>query len=139
MTVPGRSCDYCNVRIRTLKASDIPILGAMAEASKFPYPDLNHPHIEAVLVITDDADRPIMACAAKRLIELYLYVDPACSPAVKMAALNTLHKGMSAVLREIKYNSVECYLPEQIAAKFGRRLERTWGWVKNWPSWCVRF
>lgn len=139
MTVPGRSCDYCNVRIRTLQASDIPILGAMADASGFPYPSLNHPHIEAVLVITDDADKPIMACAAKRLIELYLYVDPACSAAVKMAALNVLHRSMPAELRAKGYNSCEVYVPPHIAGKFGKRLERTWGWVKNWPNWCARF
>lgn len=127
------------MRSRPLRPSDIPILQALAARSGFPYPDLSHPHIEAVVVVVDSEDKPIAAAAAKRLIEAYLYIDPDCSPAVKIAALRLIHTAMAHELRALLYNSVECFLPTQIAAKFGRRLERTWGWVKNWQSWTIHF
>lgn len=80
-----------------------------------------------------------MACAAKRLIELYLFVDPDSPTTVKASAIGMLHQGMANQLRALGYNSVECFVPNQIAAKFGRRLERTFGWIKNWPSWVRKF
>lgn len=125
--------------VRELRPGDIPILREMAESSGFPYPDLAHPHIEAVLVVVDSEDRPIIACAAKRLVELYLYVDPGRSSTVKFRAMNVMHSAMSRALRELRYTSVEAFVSPSIAEKFGRRLERTWGWVKNWASFTIRF
>lgn len=112
----------------------------MADASGFPYPDLSGPHIEAVRVAVDSDDQPIMAVAAKRLVEMYLYVDPAHSPAVRIDALKAIHHDMATALREIGYTEGEIFLPPEIAGKFGRRLERTFGWVKNrWENWTLRF
>lgn len=125
--------------IRDLTPDDIPALRALAEASGYPYPDLTGPHIETVQVVTDSDGNIIMACAAKRLVELYLYVNPALSASVKIQCLQLLHKGVAASLRDNGYNSVEAFLPAEIAAKFGRRLERTFGWFKNWKSWTLRF
>lgn len=127
------------MRCRALRQSDIPILTQIAERSGFPYPELDHPHIESVLVAVDSEDRPIIAVAAKRLIEIYGWVDSEQSPAVLMGAWRLLHQGMAENLRAKGYNGAECLIPPPIAGKFGRRLERTFGWIKNWPSWCVRF
>lgn len=110
----------------------------MAAESGFPYPELNGPLIESVVVVVDSEDVPLMACAAKRLVELYLYVSPQ-PPAVRMKALSLLHQGMAEALREKRYNSAEAFLPINVSGKFGRRLERTFGWIKNWPSWTIRF
>lgn len=123
---------------RPLRADDIPILDAMAQASGFPYPALTDPLLESVVVIADADDKPIAACAAKRLVELYLYSGNSPAP-VRMQAVVRLHEAMTQALREKGYNSSEIFLPPQIAQKFGRRLERTWGWVRNWPSWTKRF
>lgn len=123
---------------RPLRESDIPILRKMAADSGFPYPDLDDPLIESVIVVVDSSDVPIMACAAKRLVELYLYVSPQ-RPAIKMKALELLHQGMAQPLRDKLYTSAEAFLPENVAAKFGRRLERTFRWMRNWPSWTIRF
>jgi hypothetical protein len=123
------------VTTRPLKPSDIPILQEFARQSSFPYPQLDHPHIESVLVVVDSDDRPIMACAAKRLVELYLFVDPSRASGVKKNAIDALHHGMATALRGKLYNSAEIYLSPLIANAFGRRLERTWNWVRNWPSW----
>ena len=88
--------------------------------SGFPYPEFDDPHIEAFLVVVDSEDRPIGACAAKRLIELYGYFDPNSSPATKLAILKALHHGMAEELRAMNYNSAEIFLPPQIAGSFGR-------------------
>ena len=55
------------------------------------------------------------------------------------AAWKLIHKGMAEHLRPLGYTSVEAFLPPSVSERFGRRLERTFGWVKNWPSWTRRF
>ena len=134
------------MRVRELRDSDIPILREMAEKSGFPYPDFNDPHIEAFLVVVDSEDRPIAACPAKRLIELYGYLDRTRSPALLMKALGMLHEGMSETLRNKGYNSAECFVPPSIEKTFGGRLMRgvqssrfLWKWAKNWQSFTIRF
>lgn len=125
--------------IRPLRASDIPILQDLAARSGFPYPELNHPHIEAVLVVVDSEDKPIIAVAAKKLVEIYGWVDSGRSPSVLMGAWKMLHAGMSETLRNLGYDSAEAFIPPNVSGKFGRRLERAFGWIKNWQSWTVKF
>lgn len=91
------------------------------------------------MVVVDSRDNPIMACAAKRLVELYLYGDPKTSASVKGSALSIMHRAMAESLRGKLYTTADVFLPPQIADRFGRRLERTWNWVRNWPSWTIRF
>lgn len=122
--------------VRALKPSDLPHLQAMAAASGFPYVEPSH--AEAVLVISDSQDHPIMACAAKRLVELYLWVGEA-TPATKLAALRMMHRAMAEELRKLGYSQAECFLPPSIAERFGRRLERSWGWARNWVSYNIHF
>jgi len=130
------------MRCRALQQSDIPALRAMAEASGYPYPEISdfstrkEGTIEAVLVVADDQDQPVMACAAQRIVELYLFVGDGGTPALKLHALRLLHDSMAAALRAKGYQDANAFLPPSIAAKFGRRLERTFGWVRNWQSWC---
>lgn len=132
--------------VRPLKLSDIPILKYYAEASGFPYPQFDDPHIEAFLVVVDSEDRPIVACSAKHLIELYGYFDPDSSPSLRIKALGMIHEGMSETLRDKGYTSCECYIPPSIEKTFGGRLMRgvrsprfLWRWAKNWQSFTVRF
>lgn len=126
------------MQARNLQPEDIPALNAMAQASGFPYPDLAEP-LEAVLVLVDDEGRPIMAVAARRLVELYLWCGKGMTPHQSIAALRLLHDGMGDVLKAKGYNSVEAFLPVSVSAKFGKRLEKTFGWWRNWPSWTRRF
>lgn len=121
--------------IRPLLPSDIPILGARASASGFPYPDLSG--IEACLVVLDADGHIITACAAKKLVELYLYPMEG-TPTVKLRALEALHLEMSTLLKANGYNYVEAFIPKEIAERFAKRLERTFGWIRNWPSWTRR-
>lgn len=121
---------------RPLRADDIPYLQAMAEASGFPYPDAAD--TEVTLVVVDSENHPIMACGAKKLIELYLWVGMA-TPVTKLAGLRLLHTAMAEELRALGYSSAECFLPPKVEKQFGRRLTRSWGWVKNWASFNIHF
>jgi hypothetical protein len=123
------------MQIRTLENSDLPILAAMAEKSQFPYPDPQSPKVEAVFVVTDDDGKPIMACAALAIVELYLFCDDEFDTYEKLHALRLLHEQMGKTLIEKGWCEVNCFIPPQIALRFGRRLERTFAWLKNWPSW----
>lgn len=124
--------------VRRLHETDLPILRAMAEASGYEYPsDLSSPHIEAVLIVADDEDRPIMACAAERIVQLYLYVRDA-TPGAKMAALRLLHKEMPEVLKAKGYTEAEAFIPPCVELQFSRRLERSFQWKPNWRSWFRR-
>lgn len=126
------------MRTRPLRESDIPLLRAMADASGFPYPDLSAARLEAVLVVVDDEDRPVMACAAERLVQMYLWSGTFQRPLAKVFALRLLHEAMSQELRRLGYTSVEAFLPPSLAKRFARRLEKTFGWIRNWPSWTYR-
>ena len=120
--------------VRQMEPRDIPALNAMAEASGFPYPALTDPMVETVFVVVDQDDVPLMGCAAKKLIETYLYSDLR-SPGVKIAAIRALHERMGAVLKEKGYNSVEAFLPPLVERRFGHRLATLFGWTRNWNSW----
>lgn len=122
------------MRVRHLEDGDIAALQQLADASGFPYPDLNDPLIEVVQVVVDSQDRPVVAIVAKRLVEIYMYVDAERSPVVKMDALKLAHPSMAAALRDIGYQTAECFLPPEVQESFGNRLIRTFGWVHNWHS-----
>lgn len=121
-----------------MSQQDIPALKAMEAASGFPYPDVNDPLIEAVMVAEDESGKVVAAVAAKRIVELYLWIGP-LSPVDVLAAVQAFHAAMGDALKEKGYHEANAFLPPQIADKFGRRLTRTFGWVKNWSSWARRF
>lgn len=123
--------------VRGLKASDIPILEAMAQASGYPYPDPST--LEEIQVVVDEDDRPLMAVGAERILQLFLWSAKFERPLAKLHCLRLLHETMAITLRNSGYHSAEVFLPPVIAKKFGARLERTFGWIKNWQSWNKRF
>lgn len=117
---------------RKLRADDIPILQAMQRG--FPYPDPCDPMIECIVVMADEKDQPVAAFAAKRLVEIYAWVGDIPTPA-KMQALRIAHGCLPGMLRARGYTHAEAFLPPGISGKFGRRLARSFGWVRNWASW----
>ena len=125
------------MHVRGLKISDIPILRQMAEASEFPYPDPLK--LEAIRVVADDEDRPIMAAGAERLIQAYLWCGDFQRPHAKVFAMRLLQDEMIAVLKAKGYDSIEAFIPPTLAKRFARRLVKTFGWKPNWPSWERRF
>ena len=121
------------MKTRPVKPSDIPILKEWAADSGFPY-------IEPVnaMVVTDDEDRPIMACASRPIIELYLWADASRTPPLKLHALRMLHDDLAPIMKRQGFDEVNAFLPPTISQTFGRRLTRSFGWVKNWPSFCKK-
>ncbi len=128
--------------IRAMQPSDIPTLRQLYEFSGLPYtlPDLRGPQMEAVLVVTDDNDVPVAACAAERIIQLYLLIDETLHPAAKLRYIRDLHTHLAGVLSSKGYREVNCFIPPEVEKRnFGRRLMRTFGWVRNWPSFARSF
>jgi hypothetical protein len=109
----------------------------MAEASGFPYPDPLK--LEAIRVVADDEDRPIMAAGAERLIQAYLWCGDFQRPHAKVFAMRLLQDEMIAVLKSKGYDSIEAFIPPTLAKRFARRLVKTFGWRKNWQSWNKEF
>ncbi len=127
--------------IRHLHPDDIPALRAMYEAQGFEYefPDLEGPLMESVLVVEEDGGKILAAVAAERLVQLYFLCADLEHPAAKLAIVRALHTHMADALRAKGYHSAEAFLPPPIAETFGKRLERTFGWVRNWQSWTKGF
>ncbi len=125
--------------IREMVPSDIPALRQMHELSglKYAFPDLRGPQMEAVLVIESDGV-PVAACAAERILQLYLLVGDD-HPAAKMHYVKSLHEAMPKVLSSKGYHEANCFIPPQLERSFGRRLMRTFHWVRNWPSFARSF
>lgn len=128
------------MRTRYLRKTDIPKLKALFEKSGFAYqfPELEGPLIESVIVIVDENDEPIMAAAAERITQLYLWCGD-MHPAAKIAGIRILHEEMAEDLKAKGYSETNCFIPPELAKSFGRRLENTFQWARNWPSWCKRF
>lgn len=125
------------VTVRPLLPADIPILQARAQSSGYPYPQPDD--TELTLVVVDGDGQIITACAAKLCPEMYLW-PMAASPAVAMQALQLLHIEMAKAMRELGYTEANAQLPPAIAAKFGRRLRRSFGWIQNtWDNLFLRF
>lgn len=127
------------MRSRPANSGDVDFLNRCASAAGYPYPSLDDPLIEAVEIVVDSDGKPIMAVAAKRLVEIYMYVDENRSPAVSNSAIRELHRSMAERLTAKGYRSAEAFIPPPLCEKFGRRLQRKFGWLRNWPSFCKHF
>lgn len=128
------------MQVRPIKDSDLPALRQMYEASGFGYqfPDFKSGMFEAIAVVVDDNDKPIMVAAAERIVQLYLLRGEIAHPAAALGAIRLLHEALRPALKAKGYREAEAFLPPAIAKNFGRRLMRSFGWLKNWPSYCVR-
>jgi hypothetical protein len=123
------------VTLRPLHPTDIPILKARAEESGYPYPE------DAEITLVVELDGQIVTAAAMKLSpELYLWPMANLPPSIKFQALILLHREMAKELRELGYTEANAQLPPAIAARFSRRLRRSFGWIQNtWENWFIRF
>ena len=120
------------LRARPAEKQDLPVIREMAARADFPSPDLESQNIEALWVIVDEQDRVMMAVAAERIIQLFMWSREFEHPASKLAAIR-LMQDQGGVLKE--YRDVVAFIEPSLARRFGRRLEQSLGWVRNWPSW----
>lgn len=126
---------------RTLTAADLPSIRSMYELSGLNYtlPDLGGEMIESAMVVVDDNDVPIGGVAFERILQTYLWIDDSLHPAAKLRVIRELHEKCAPVLRSKGYTQIEAFLPPQLEESFGRRLMRSFGWVRNWPSFARHF
>ena len=112
----------------------------MDEAAGHGYqvPDFSNGMFEAVQVLVDEQDQPIMAAAAERIVQLYLLCGDFSHPAAKLAGIRMLHEAMRPELRDKGYRTADAFIPPEVEKSFGRRLIKTFGWCRNWASFCVR-
>lgn len=124
--------------VRPMVDSDVPILESWRAKSLFPYVEFGSVTIEGIWVLADEENRPVMAVMANRLVEIYILMEEGMTALNLVFAMRQLHEIAAASLKSKGYESAEAFLPPTIAQRFGRRLERTFGWVRNWPSWSKR-
>lgn len=124
-----------------MELRDIPAIEAIHALAgyKFPLPNLLSPMIEGVEVVVDDADAPIMAAAAKRGVELYLFCPPGgpMHPAVKIEGVRMLHESLRNTIVQKGYSEGYAWVPPEIERSFGRKLRRLFGWDKAWSSYRI--
>lgn len=130
------------MRIRPYKESDLAALQRMHEAQGFDYtfPNLADPIFISKLVVEDHAGRAVMASLARLTCEMYLLADPdAGTPRDRYDRLLTLHSAGARDLASRGLDDAHAWLPPEIAARFGRRLEAL-GWVRDsaWTPYCRR-
>ena len=123
---------------RPIAAEDVPAVENLIAASNLPYPSLSSPLIECVQVVTDDSGKIVAAFIAERLVQGYLLMAD-MEPHAKLHAIRMLHGDVPNILKAKCYDSIEAYIPPQLAARFGRRLERSFKWTQNWRSWNKSF
>jgi hypothetical protein len=94
--------------------------------------------MESALAVEDESGNLIGAVAAERIVQLYFFRGEG-GPAETLGAIRMLHSAMAEELRAKGYRSADAFLPPQVEKSFGRRLMRTFGWVRNWASFCIHF
>jgi hypothetical protein len=125
--------------VRDYRPDDLRHFQRMHEAMGFDYllPDFDK--MEAVKVVVDENDLPLAAAGAEKILQLYFLCGKFEHPAAQLHSITLLHAAMAPPLREKGYHEVNAFLPPSIARSFGRRLERTFGWSKNWLSWYLSY
>lgn len=124
-----------------MEERDIPAIEAIHAAAgyKFPLPDLRSEMMEGAEVVVDELDTPIMAAAAKRGVELYLFCAPGGSmhPTVKMEAVRMLHESLRDTIVSKGYTEGYACVPPEIERSWGRKLKRIFGWDRAWSSYRI--
>jgi hypothetical protein len=126
------------MKSRPLSPADIPVLQKLGASTGYEYPDIAGPHMEAVQVIEDDQGKIVAAAAAKSIIELYLWSDTERHPSTRLIAVKMLHEALIEELAKLQYHEANIFLPPSLIEKFGRRLQRSFGWRPNWPSFYLK-
>lgn len=125
--------------VRPLVAADLVRLNELAAASGYPYPDVSSPLIEAALAVCDEDGKLICAAAFERIVQGFLWIDRTRRPAACLAAIRALHEPLAKELLRHGYHEANVFIPPKLERSFGKRLERSFAWVRNWASWAKSF
>lgn len=125
--------------IRPLLALDLPILERMHADCGFAYSMPDPKLIEAALVVTDENDQPVQIAIAERTVQIYLLCKSDGHALAKMEGIRQLHDSMREKLAAKGYKQADAWLPPQIEKAFGRRLMKSFSWLRNtWGSYSVK-
>lgn len=124
--------------IREYKPEDLDRLKQVHQAQGFnyPFPDIEGPTFLKKLVIEEEG-KVVMAAAARLTTEIFLFVDPGAGTALqRWRRLCELHPVMERALWLAGADDMHCFVPPEIAHKFGRRLLQL-GWTPDteWPCY----
>lgn len=139
------------MRVRAYEERDLQRLRAIHAAQGFGYgfPDVSEPLFVSKLVAEHEQgsgdsvgrEESIVAASLLRLTaEAYLLLDPrAGTPRQRWEWLLQLQEAAERDAWARGLEDVHAWLPPEIAAKFGRRLEKL-GWVRDdrWTPYCKR-
>jgi hypothetical protein len=111
-------------------AIDAYAIKAMHSEQGFEYPLPSEEEIASFLVVADGENRPIMAVAARRTVEMYFLVGsiPGMTPGEKVEAFKAIHETMRLDLQSQGFTDVNCFIPPSLCRGFVRRLKRMFGW-----------
>ena len=123
--------------VRRAEPRDYDAIRELGNKSDFPFPDIESRTIEACDVVVDENDKVLMAVVAERICQIVLAAGEFEHPAAKLAAIRMVQE-RKHILKELGYNHIEAYVEPQLAKRFGRRLEKSLGWFKSWPSWTMK-
>lgn len=125
--------------IRPLRGSDLPILERMHADCGFAYSMPKPSLIEAAFVVADENDQPIQVAIAERTVQLYLLGSRDGHALAKMEGIRQLHDALREKLAAKGYKSADAWLPPQIEKAFGRRLMKSFSWLRNtWGSYSIK-
>lgn len=104
--------------------------------ARFSLPDFGSPMVEAVEVVVDDWGDVILGGLAQRACEVTLFCPDAFHPMVKMEAVRMLHGAIRDKISPIGYKEAFSFVQPEFH-RFGRHLEKWFGWEKTWPAYRV--
>jgi hypothetical protein len=129
------------MRTRPLEERDLPILEAIYDKLDYSFddgfPKFLSSEFEAVEVVVDDKDLPIMVCGAKKAVEMVMICDPYPHVTVRLRGIALLHETMRNMLHSLGYKEATSFVPPQIVNTHGRAMQKRFGWVPAWKGYRV--
>lgn len=129
-------------QVREYRQDDLVALKRMhaSQGFDYPFPDLDDPLFVTKVVLEDESGKPVMAALGRLTCEAYLLVErDAGTPFEKFQRLLILEREALADAESRGLADANCWLPPEIAKRFGRRLEAM-GWIRDdrWRPYSKR-
>lgn len=117
--------------VRPFAEDDKPAIAAMHAAQGFHYdePDWSRMLLSAVVEVDGRVE---MAAFLRKSSEAYLLLTPQTNRRGQLGQILMLHRELLRPAKRVGFEDVHCFLPPEIAAKFGKLLMHM-GWEK--PLW----
>jgi hypothetical protein len=95
--------------------------------------DLESPLVQLKTVIEMDGEI-VAAAAGKMEPEIYLWLRPGCSPAVKWDAIRMIHRELVRQAVKMGFEQLVCYVPDCVGKFFGKRMKML-RWERQRDGW----